>query len=84
MDHQHRPHVSGLIKHLWHRICKDPSHVLQLKGDLFWMPIAQQWRNVQVPSILGLVLMLDGLLPGSCAAGEWGLHLATLAAPARL
>ena len=51
--------------------------VIQLRGDLFWAPIARQWRAVQVPSTLYLLSQLLSHLSAVCTTGEWGLHLAT-------
>ena len=50
-DHRRRSHAAGLIKHLWHRICHDPSRALPLRGDLFWMPLVA----LQTGSIHGLL-----------------------------
>ena len=81
LDQQRRPLASGLIKHLWHRICKHPTQVLPLRGDLFWAPIARQWRAVQVPSTLCLISQLLSQISAVCTTGEWGLHLANRVHP---
>ena len=77
LDPHRRPLASGLIKHLWHRVCNHPMQVIPLRGDLFWAPIARQWRAVQVPSTLYLLSQLLSHLSAVCTTGEWGLHLAT-------
>ena len=77
-DIPRRPYVAGLIKHLWHRICHDPSQVLSLQGDLFWMPIIAQWRHVQAGSFHNLLHTVTRQLNSPCTSGEWGIHLATL------
>ena len=77
LDPHRRPLASGLIKHLWHRVSTQPMQVISLRGDLFWAPIARQWRAVQVPSTLYLLSQILSHLSAVCTTGEWGLHLAT-------